>query len=392
MTHHHLLDDQMATLAVVGDLMVQTPGLVEGSATAAGFLAARRELDQSAVVVANLEVPLSDRGHPVPKTINLRAHPSVVDDVRAFGVHAVTLANNHLMDYGSEALLDTIAACERAGIVHCGAGSDLDTASAPAWLTVRKHRVALLSLSCTVPIESDAGPARPGIAPLRVRFAFEADVNLLAEQPGTMPWVHSWAEPSDRERLCQAIAACRAHGADAVVVGIHWGVPSYWLTPYQGLLAAYQRPLAHALIDAGADAVCGHHAHQLHPIEVYRGKPILYSLGNFAFESPGEFPCMEPESVIARLGFGNRPSCDLVPLMIDERGLPRRATGHEADMVLGKVRELSRPFGTVIHVHDEIAVVDLAAGQTKPLGVDTLVRTDKDDAHLAGTTPTTAAR
>ncbi len=386
--HHLLPDDPMTTLAVVGDLMVQTPGLVEGSATAAGFLAVRRELGRSASVVANLEVPLSDRGHPVPKTINLRAHPSVVDDVRALGVHAVTLANNHLMDYGSEALLDTIAACEQAGIVHCGGGPDLEAASAPAWLTVGEHRIVLLSVSCTIPIESDAGPARPGIAPLRVRFAFEADVNLLAEQPGTMPWVHSWAEPSDQERLCQAIASCRAEGADAVVVGIHWGVPSYWLSPYQGLLAQYQRPLAHALIDAGAHAVCGHHAHQLHPIEVYRGKPILYSLGNFAFESPGEFPCMEPESVIARLSFGDRPSCALVPLMIDERGLPRRATGHEADAVLGKVLELSWPFGTEISVQDEIAVVDLA-GQAKPHRLDTIVDTVTNGARLAGTTPTT---
>ncbi len=392
MTYHLLPRDPAATLAVVGDLMVQTPGIVEGSATIPGFLATRRELGRSAAVVANLEVPLSERGHPVPKTVNLRADPAVAQDVRAFGVHAVTLANNHLMDYGPEALLDTLDACERAGIVHCGAGLDLEAALAPAWLMAGEHRIALLSVSCTIPVESDAGPARTGIAPLRVRFAFEADVNLLAEQPGTMPWVHSWAEPSERERLCRSIAACRAQGADVVVVGIHWGVPSYWLSPYQGLLAAYQRPLAHALIDAGADAVCGHHAHQLHPIEVYRDKPILYNLGNFAFENPGEFPCMEPEAVIARLGFGDRPSCDLVPLMIDERGLPRRATGREADIVLSKVRELSRPFGTEIHVHDEIAVVDLAAGQTKAHCVDTLGRTDKDDACLAGTTPTTAAR
>lgn len=355
-----------ASLAVVGDLMVQTPGTVRRAVAADGVDATRRALRQSAAVVANLEVPLSERGRPAPKIVNLRAHPAVVDDVRALGIDAVTLANNHLMDYGPEAMLDTVAACERAGISPCGAGIDLDAATAPAWLNVGGHRIAVLSVACTLPVESEAGPGRPGIAPLCVRFAFEADVNLLAEQPGTMPRVHSWADPVDRERACATIAWCRAQGADAVIVAIHWGVPSYWMSPYLGLLADYQAPLAHALIDAGADAVCGHHPHQLHPIEVYRGRPILYSLGNFLFEGPVPFPCMEPESVIARLTFGDRPSCELVPLMLDGLGLPHLATGCEADAVLGKVQVLSRPFGTEIEVGDGVASVSLAAENRPP--------------------------
>ena len=363
---HRFPQHPAASLAVVGDLMVQTPGIVHRSGVAEGVDAARRALRQSEAVVANLEVPLSERGRPSPKTVNLRAHPAVVDDVRALGIDAVTLANNHLMDYGPEAMLDTVAACERAGIGLCGAGIDLDAATAPAWLNVGEHRIAVLSVACTLPVESEAGPGRPGIAPLRVRFAFEADVNLLAEQPGTMPRVHSWADPADQERTCGTIALCRDQGADAVVVAIHWGVPSYWLSPYLGQLAEYQSPLAHALIDAGADAVCGHHPHQLHPIEVYRGRPILYSLGNFLFEGPVPFACMEPESVIARLAFGDRPSCELVPLMLDERGLPHRATGTEAGAVLGKVQALSRPFGTEIEIRDGAASVFLPPKNRPP--------------------------
>jgi poly-gamma-glutamate synthesis protein (capsule biosynthesis protein) len=349
------------SLGIVGDLMIRTPGLAGRYEGDRGFAAMLRKMRQSEAVVANLEVPLSRRGVAVPKTVNLRADPAVIDDVRALGIDAVTLANNHMMDYGAAAMLDTVAACDDAGLLRCGAGEDLDAALAPAWLEVAGARVALLSVSCTLPIESDAGVGRPGIAPLRVRFAFEADVNLLAEQPGTMPLVRSWAVEADRDRVGTAIADCRRRGADAVVVAIHWGVPSYWLSPYQGMLAEYQQPLAQALIAAGADAVCGHHAHQLHPVEVFRGKPIFYSLGNFVFEQPGRFgtAVMDPDSVIARLTFGDRPGCDLVPLRLNDDGVPRLAEGAEGDAVLEKVRGLSAPFGTEIAVEDGIGTVML---------------------------------
>ena len=349
------------TLGVVGDLMIRTPGLVGRFAGEPGFRAMIEELRRSGPVVANLEVPLSSRGQPVPKTVNLRADPAVIEDVLTLGVRAVTLANNHLMDYGPEAMFDTLAVCDRVGLARCGAGADLEAALAPVWLEADGRRIAVLSVSCTVPIESDAGANRPGITPLRVRFAFEADVNLQAEQPGTMPWVHSWAVEADRDRVGGAIAACREAGADAVVVAIHWGVPAYWLSLYQGLLAAYQRPLARALIEAGADAICGHHPHQLHPIEVYRGKPILYSLGNFLFEGPWTFGTMvmDPDSLIARLAFGERAGCELVPLRLSADGLPFLARGDDGRAVLEKVRELSRPFGTEIRIDDERATVVL---------------------------------
>jgi poly-gamma-glutamate synthesis protein (capsule biosynthesis protein) len=347
-------------LAVVGDLMVRTPGVTRRYRDDAGFQAVREALSSAAVAVANLELPLSRRGHQVPKTVNLRADPAVIEDLLALGVDAVTLANNHMMDFGPEAMLDTLATCDEAGLVHCGAGSDLDAALAPAWLTAGERRMALLSVACTLPIESDATPGKPGIAPLRTRFAFEVDLNLLAEQPGSMPTVQSWAVPEDQARVAAAIVACREQGADDVVVAIHWGSPSYWLSPAQGLLCAYQRPLAHALIDAGADAVCGVHAHQLHPIEVFRGKPILYCLGNVLFEGLGDYPFLEPEAVIARLTFGDAPACELVPLLLDRHGFPRRATGEDAARIIARLNELSRPFGTEIVDRDGIGSVALA--------------------------------
>src|SRR6266508_465961 len=108
-------------------------------------------------------MPLSRRGYRVPKWANLRSEPEVIEDIRALGVDAVTLANNHMMDYGPDAMLDTLAACDGAGIVHCGAGADLEAALAPLRFTVGGTRIGLLNASCTLPMESDAAPGKPGI-------------------------------------------------------------------------------------------------------------------------------------------------------------------------------------------------------------------------------------
>ena len=346
---HGMEDGGTVTLSLVGDVMIETPFARQPAAGHTAFRAAITELRRADAVVANLEMPLSTGGYRVPKHSNLRSDPVIAADVRGMGIDAVTLANNHLMDYGSPAMLDTLAVCDQANLLHCGAGADLTAADGPAWLVHGGRRVALLSVACTLPMESDAGPGKPGIAPLRVGFSFEVDANLLVEQPGTMPTVRSWAVAADRDRVCARIAALRAE-ADAVVVAIHWGVPSYWLSPAQGPLAEYQRPLAHALIEAGADLVCGHHSHSLHPIELYRDKPILYSLGNFLFEGPRPF--MEPESIIARASFGPRPSLEIVPLLLDEVGFPHLATGETAGHVLDLVARLSQPFGTALEIGD----------------------------------------
>jgi poly-gamma-glutamate synthesis protein (capsule biosynthesis protein) len=162
----------------------------------------------------------------------------------------------------------------------------------------------------------------------------------MAEQPGTMPRVHSWTDPDDRARACDAIATLRKE-VDFVAVAIHWGVPSYWLSPYQGLLTEYQQVLGHAFVNAGADAVIGHHSHELHPIEVYCGKPIFYSLGNFLFEGARAF--MAPESIIARFDFDS--GWELIPLLLDRDGFPALAEGDQGERVIALVAELSQVFG-----------------------------------------------
>jgi poly-gamma-glutamate capsule biosynthesis protein CapA/YwtB (metallophosphatase superfamily) len=340
------------TVSLVGDLMIRRPFAESGRGAAPGFQAALAAMREADLVVANLEMPLSRRGSPVPKYSNLRSDPGVIWDVRAMGVRAVTLANNHMCDYGPDGLLDTVAACREAGIACCGAGPDLDSALAPARLRAAAVPVALLSVACTLPVEAAARADKPGIAPIEIRWSYEPDVNLTVEQPGTMPQVHSWALPTDEETVRARIAELRAQGY-AVIVGIHWGVPEHWMSPFQGRLAEYQRPLGQALVDAGAELVLGHHSHSLHPIEVYQGKPIFYSVGNFLFEDPRGF--MAPESVIVLAALGPELAVTLVPALVDAQGFPHLAAGPPARRVLGLLAELSAPFGTRLEIEGERA-------------------------------------
>ena len=139
------------SVSLVGDLLLRTRLAQLRRAPDAGFDAAVAAMRECEVVVANLETPLSRRGAKLPKYSSQRSDPAIIEDVRAMGIHAVSLANNHMMDYGPEALLDTLAACEGAGILRCGAGRALDEALAPAWLETGGRRIALVSVAATLP-------------------------------------------------------------------------------------------------------------------------------------------------------------------------------------------------------------------------------------------------
>ncbi|HSB77812.1 MAG TPA: CapA family protein [Candidatus Methylomirabilis sp.] len=317
-----------------------------------GLAAMVEELKASDLVIANLETPLSMRGNPVPKFRNLRSDPAVIQDVKALGVHAVTLANNHMLDYGPEALSDTLATCDAAGVARCGAGRDLEEACRPLVLDVRECRVGLLNIATTVPMGFDAGPGKPGLAPLRVDFSLEIDANFMVENPGAMPVVRTWVRAEEQEALCQRVRRLKAE-VDLALVSVHWGVPDFWLSPAQGVLAQYQQPLARAMIEAGADVIYGHHSHSLHPIEVYRARPIFYSPGNFFFEFDRPRPYMERKSFIVKAEVGDGLAIELLPLVHDSQGVPSLAFGVEAKAVLDRLVGLSAPFGTKLAIEGD---------------------------------------
>lgn len=231
--------------------------------------------------VGHLECPLSERGTPSPNAkLAMRTTPDVARILREVGFDALSLAGNHALDFGVVALADTLEALRAADIRGCGVGATLGEARKPAIVEARGRRVAVLSYCSILPTGYAAEPARAGCAPMRAYTHFH---HVEPEQPGTPPRVLTFVDPNDLNALVEDVRAARAR-ADIVLVSIHWGLHFTRAT-----LADYQRVVAHAAIDAGAHAILGHHPHVLKAIETYRGRPIFYSMGNFAIEQPHVF-------------------------------------------------------------------------------------------------------
>jgi len=223
-------------------------------------------LRAAGVAIGHLEVPHTRRAPRMHGDIAAPgADPAHVAALRRAGFHAVTLAGNHIADCGAEGIADTLQALDAAGIAHCGAGADLESARRPC-IVGYAPRVALLSYNCVGPEEAWAAPARAGCAYLRIDTADGSPINPRA--PLTKP------DPASLDAMAADVRAAR-DPASLVVVALHKGIVH---TPAR--LAPYERAVAHAAIDAGADVVVGHHAHILRGIEIYRGKPIFHGLGN----------------------------------------------------------------------------------------------------------------
>ncbi len=208
------------------------------------------------IAIANFDnpAPVAYRFHDHGTVFS--ANPAYIEGLVNAGLDYVSLANNHIRDAGARGILETIDHLDDFGIAHSGAGADLAAARAPALLEAGGVTVAILRYD-TIAGGYFATANRAGSAPLTA-------ANVAAD-----------------------VAAARAAGAEVVVVFPHWGT-EYDPTPFRG-----QRTLAQAAIDAGADMVIGNHAHWAAGIEVYKGKPIWYALGNFVFDQTWSEPTME---------------------------------------------------------------------------------------------------
>jgi poly-gamma-glutamate synthesis protein (capsule biosynthesis protein) len=239
------------TLALAGDTMLGrsigvrlSAGAAADSLVAPAVAEAMRGAD---VTILNLECCISDRGSPWPapgKAFFFRAPPAAIDVLRGLGVDAVTLANNHALDFGPDALLDTRNHFEAAGIAVVGAGVDEAEARMPVVLTVAGMRVGLIGFT-DHPEDFAAGPTRPGVA--------------YADLGGGAP---SW--------LLDRVRATRAQ-CDVLLVTPHWG-PNMVAEPLPEIRSA-----AAELLAAGATLVAGHSAHVFHGVQGC----VLFDLGDF---------------------------------------------------------------------------------------------------------------
>lgn len=283
------------TLAFVGDLKLDgAPGRavrrgVDPFASFAGLLAG------CDLRIANLECVVATGGRAEPGKLNtFRAHPRTLAVLRRH-FDAVSVANNHSGDFGPAAFAEMLDRLERAGLPHFGGGRDLARAHAPLLLERRGLRIALLGYNEFFPRTFEADHDRPGVA---------------------------WSED---EQVRWDIAQARSvHGADLVIPFMHWG----W--EYEPRASERQRRLARLMIDAGADAVVGGHPHVVQDTDSHRGRPIVYSLGNFVFDGFKEEATTTGWLLRLDVGRGGVRRWQTFVARLDREGLPhpdRRAPG-----------------------------------------------------------------
>jgi hypothetical protein len=200
-----------------------------------------------------------------------RLAPEMASIFKSTGIDVASMASNHTMDWGPEALLDTIDLLRGMGVQTIGAGKNDEEARSPVILERKGIKVAFLAYCSVIRDGQAAGQDKAGIAPLRVHTCYEAE----DFQPGTPPKIITFAYEEDLNRLQEDIRKVKSR-ADVVVVSLHWGVRYV-----PKVIATYQPPVAHAAIDAGADLILGHHSHLLKAVEVYKGKVCFYSMCNF---------------------------------------------------------------------------------------------------------------
>jgi hypothetical protein len=226
--------------------------------------------------VVDLECPLTLSESARLKTgPHQKAHPETVHLLKHLGIHVATLANNHIMDYGSEGFRDTMERCTEQGIRTVGAGSTAQEAEEPLSLRVRDRKVALVNM---------------------------ADNEFLTTPDGAFR-----CNPIDPVRSFRTVAQTRKDH-DFVVVIVHGGNEFYEL-PSPRIKQLYR-----SLVEMGADAVVAHHTHAFSGYETYLSKPIFYGLGNFLYDWPGKRDQGWNRGYVVRLSLGDRVGFDVIPL------------------------------------------------------------------------------
>jgi poly-gamma-glutamate synthesis protein (capsule biosynthesis protein) len=209
-----------------------------------------------------------------------RVKPRMASVFTDCGFDVVSLASNHAMDWGEDAMLDTVALFRDKGLQVIGAGKNLREARAPAITENNGVKTAFLAYCSILQTGYAAGPDRAGIAPLRARTYYEP----FDYQAGVPPRVITVPYEEDLAGLIEDIVAAKKV-ADVVVVSLHWGIHFIPRT-----IADYQITVANAAFNAGADLILGHHAHAPKAIGVHQGRVCFYSLSNFIMSSTAKSP------------------------------------------------------------------------------------------------------
>lgn len=258
------------------------------------------------IVFTNLEAPFGEGGAAFPKKYSFQVKPELVNVLETGHINLVSLANNHIMDFGEKSMLQTRALLEEKNIHYAGAGMNITQAREAATWRVGNRNIAFVAYSLTFPEEFWASDTSAGTCFPSHTFVYKDIRRLNAEN-------------------------------DLVIVSCHWG-QELLNTPKE-----YQVKLAHKLIDAGADLILGHHPHVIQGIEFYMGKLIAYSLGNFIFGSYSE---IATESMILKIQIAedNSISCKIVPINVYNAEIdfqPSPLNGEKREHFFRTIKDLS---------------------------------------------------
>ncbi len=311
------------SLVAVGDIMLDrgVGKKIKKSGTGFPFEHVVRLLQEAGLAFGNLESPISSLGTLTKgKEVTFRADLGTVGGMRDAGVDVVSLANNHAMDYGPAALMETMDVLAHSGVVYIGAGANSAAARRPADLTIRGVKISLLAYTYKFHMVVEAQERQPGVA-IANGEQIKADVQKAKE----------WA--------------------DVVIVSFHWG----W--EYSDHPDKETRELAHLTVEAGADLVIGHHPHVIQGVEIYKGNLICYSLGNFVFDQSGT---RVRRGLILRCDIGKSgvQKAEFLPVVIDAVEFrPGLASDKAGKSILLELKRLSRQLKTNLKLRGNTAIV-----------------------------------
>ncbi|MFC1870430.1 CapA family protein [Chloroflexota bacterium] len=316
-------------------------------------------LQDADVRFCNLETVVADAKylHPYDRSPLPRADEWMFESYVRAGFNVMNQANNPNTYHGHEPLLRSFEVLDTAGIIHAGAGRNLAEARKPAIIERNGTKVAFVCRTSVGTPQMAATVDTPGVAYYPVHTLYEAPTRVHSN-PGLPPIVHTIPDRGEhRSALEEDIRAARQQ-ADVVIVSWHWGLSPYQIYPDAGAgeveVMEYQKEMGHFAIDSGADMVIGSHPHQPQPIEVYKGKPILYSLANFVHDLAA-FRERTLMAILVRclLRDGKIHRLSYIPGTIYGNGPPDFTRPSQSPDVVKRMSEMSLPFGTQFEVGEE---------------------------------------
>ncbi len=273
------------------------------------------------------------------------SNPDQVAALTAANIDAVGVANN--VTYPWQALLKSLKVLDNAGIKYVGGGNNLEEAHRPLIIEKKGLKVGFMQYAATVfPTNHAAKRNQAGIAQIKVYTAYQPPKNL--DKPGQPPYVITWLDEESEARMVSGIEALKEQ-CDLVIASFHWGISG------ETKIVSYQASVAKAVIDAGADVVMGHGPHRYQKIEIYKNKPIFYSLGQAAFDDRrSDRYIRHREGLMVRITVNNKKmsSVSLVPTWREDDNFvrlydPNTGKGKELLGYFKSIHEGEVPFKVV---------------------------------------------